>query len=571
MNYDIKARMMLAQFHSTVSVENLSSHETIRIATAALLIYQNYCTSPEKSNLAQSEYFQELLNTLTTYKAAIISKKSWWQRLIGFFGILPEEENQLQRVIKQVKSSVADAVKKHDRIYYPNFLLRVLRFFGFNLKEILHRKHYDEYRPHEKLTYLSHHLMGKTDLNHHEILQGKAKSSAYQHFANDINDFIKQEGARLDGETKELFKKLLTQIGDCSKLANELDSIFILNQVSQQNTQQEFISDLTYRILKALIEMSIGDSLIIPHGFHSTNGGHATVIECMRVDENNVVLKIINTGAGEEKTESYRVLFKSLFTASNTRPIKVTSPLSIHEIINNNYIEELLTPLIIETDQLEAQSKMTSLFLRLYQEGKLHDDTHHLTLQTNGTCGHSSLLEWFKTRIPESAFLLFNLFVTQKSFQRLEEFRQNYNPADFAEDINVALTDLSLAGKNTVNEAQKQLLDAREKMANECRDLKLQLNKLLQKKGKTLSRIANFTNYYEKKCLPGKLKEQEQEKVAQANPMTSWSSTHSRGLFSIFSSSQPEKLSERAEKAILAKKIAGHESFLETINLISVP
>ncbi|VEH37558.1 hypothetical protein [Legionella sainthelensi] len=407
--------------------------------------------------------------------------------------------------------------------------------------------------------------MGNTDLNHHEILQGKVRSSAYQHFLNDLSDFVNIQTLELDNQTKRLFNDLHKQIEECSKFSYELDTVQVIKQLNEnKDAQQQLVDDLSYQVQKSLFELPPGGSLIIPHGYVTANGGHATVIECQKINTQEVIFKIINTGAGETQTESYRTLFLSLISTTLTRPVKVTSNMSIEEIFNTNFIEELLTPLIVEDGQ--SMEKMTALFLRLYHEGRLHDDKHLLTLQVNGVCAHSSLLAWFKTKVPEPTFLLFQFITAQKALQRLDQFMAHYDKSEFIEDISQVLLELREAGKQTVEEAASQLAHEKRRITEEKMQLQSQLSSLLDKKGKQIEDIPDLPHYVEKKLQKEQLTPIERKEIAETDSLTKWvAPSQRRGFWPFFTTeAQPHQrpLSDQAQKAIIAKKIIGHEAFI---------
>lgn len=566
MNFNLEARTELATFIKDLSNQSaFSKREIGKSVQKALSLFKRYSASPERSYLAQQEYLAELLAPLHKVNSIIYNKKNWWEKFVGFFGFISPEEEQLQSIIGIIEKSRTNAATTYNNIHYPNFIFRILHFFGFELKQVWQRNHYDHYQEKEKLTYLSHHLMGNVDLNHHEILQGKVRSSAYQHFLNDLSDFVHIQALGLDNQTKNLVNDLHKQIEDCSKFSYELDTIQVIKQLNNnKEVQQELVYDLSYQVQKSLFELPPGHSLIIPHGYVTANGGHATVIECKKINSQEVIFKIINTGAGETQTESYRTLFLSLISATLTRPVKVTSNMSIEEVLGTNFIEELLTPLIIEDGQ--SMEKMTALFLRLYHEGRLHDDKHLLTLQVNGVCAHSSLLAWFKTKVPEPTFLLFQFTTAQKALQCLDQFIANYNVSEFTEDISQVLLDLREAGKRTVEDAARQLIHEKRRITEERMQLQSQLSSLLDKKGKQIEDIPDLPQYLEKKLRKEQLTPNERKEIAETDSLTKWVEPTQRGGFWPFFTTearpQGQSLSDPAKKAIIAKKIIAHDAFI---------
>ncbi len=571
MNFNLQARAELAEYinDGVFTQADVTQEEIKQIAKVALALFEKYNNAREDSHRAQYEYYEALLTPLKKLSVLVHNKKTLWGKLIAFFGFRSSAEKELSTIIATIKITHANASTQHDQLYYPNFLLRLMRFFGIELKTLLKSPNYDQYSAQDKLTYLSHHLMGTTNLTHHKILHGKSVSTAYQHFRNDLHDFIQHESSRIDKQMQKQFTYMLEQIDNCAKLANELDTISILNQFdNSEEIQQKFIFDLSYQVQKAIAALPPGESLIIPHGYRTQSDGHATVIECQKIDEQNVIFKIINTGAGETAIASYKTIFFSLISNKETRPIKVTSPLNLSDLINNQFIEMLLAPVIICDDKSAA--KMNNLFVSLYNEGKLHDDKRSLTLQTNGTCAHSSLLAWFKAKVPASTFLLFNYFTLHKALQRLKQFTANELSAP-PENIDNILNELHIAALKTITIADNEFTIENKQIVDENNLLKLQLSSILSKKGKKIEAITNFTEYYEKKCRNNKLSDQEQEQVSRADPMTIWlppqKTAKAKGFWSGFLGMTDDmtteiESSDRAQKAIIAKKISGHSTFL---------
>ncbi|MDR3503524.1 MAG: hypothetical protein P4L79_13185 [Legionella sp.] len=592
MIYNILARKKLSAFvkkiNNIIDSHRLNGNTTQNandiqeVTNKALTLFYAYHEPGvrEDSLQARLEYLDELLMSLRIYNAHISNGKNWWQKIIGFFGFLPPIEKEALRAMRSIKDAHAQALADYDDVHYPNWLFRVARFFGLqSVKQLLADK-YDSYSSQFKLTYLSHHLMGKTDLNHHVVLQGKVASGAYHDFANDLEEFIEQEGGHLDEQTSAVLASVKDKVRHSSELANETDKASLISQLNLGASEviDGLILDVTYQVHKAMISLQPGSSLIIPCGFKSTVGGHATVVECSCVDEGRFAFKVINTGAGETGIESWKTLFVTSISGSMTRPIKVTALMSMEEIRARKLIEKIVKPTIVSS--ADSGRAMNEEFLTLYREGKLHDDEQCLTLQTNGTCSQSSLLEWFKTQVPEPVFALFQHATIARAHQRLQDFNDHELWFGFSAKVSKALVALHSAAEQTAVEASDNLAIVTKQMQKErtvlCSELdvflKSKKNDVRKSVRRDVDTINDFDAYSRKKSNGNKLTTTQQDRVALAKPLAPLASeikisrSGVSGLF-LGNVSMPERTEARARKAIIAKQIAAHDGFIAAANL----
>ncbi len=562
MIYDVIARQKLAEYVQDIEIIN-SEQSTLKqkewhqefeeVTQKALELLQNYQQAPETSAQAQFEYLDKLLQPLKIYKTSYMSGKKWWEKLLNFFGfMLTPEERNARDAFEQIENAHTAALTNYDNIHFPNWIFRIARFFGLHsFKQLLTNK-YDLYPVKHKLSYLSHHLMGTTDLNHHKVLQGKSSSQAYHDFSKDIDEFIEQQESAFDKHNKTLLMSIKSKLNQCSDLANEMDKVRMINLLDQATPEVEnhLVSDLTYQVQQSMMNLQLGSSLIIPGGFISPRGGHATVVECIR-GSTGFVFKVINTGGGTGALESWKTIgFNFLFNDDRKRPIKVTSELSFDEVVERKFIEKILKPTIIKAE--ESEKAMNAEFLQLYHDGKLHDDSKYLALQTNGTCSHSSLLEWFKMQVPEAVFALFQYTTIEKAHHRLRELKID----DLEQDT--AVLDLKKAADATNKSAKEELDAVNEKLKKDNTALRQELGTLLKQKNKRLENLTDFTAYFEKKCRGTKLSLEQQRKIAAANSLDPLEP----GMKWTFFSSKPNATEARMRKAIIAKQIAGHETWL---------
>ncbi|WP_133136806.1 hypothetical protein [Legionella rowbothamii] len=592
MIYNVVARKRLSVFVSKVNSiidshrlngnSTQSADDIQTVANQALTLFHAYYQPEVREDSAQArlEYLDELLTSLRSYNTHISNGKTWWQKIMGFFGFLPPEEKYAQGAMRLLKDAHAHALIDYNDVHYPNWLFRLARFFGLqSVRQFLADK-YDSYPSQFKLTYLSHHLMGKTDLNHHAVLQGKVSSCAYHDFANDLDEFIKREGSHLDEQTRTQLESIKDKVRQSSELANEIDKASIISHlnIGVSDVVDGLIFDVTYQIHKTMMRLQPGSSFIIPCGFKSTKGGHATVVECCCVAEDRFVFRVINTGAGETDIESWKTLFVTSISGSMARPIKVTDPMPIQEVMERKLIEKIVKPTIVSS--ADSSGAMNEEFLTLYREGKLHDDKQHLTLQTNGTCSHSSLLEWFKAQVPGPVFALFQHATIARAHQRLQDFNDNDQWFGFSTEVSKALVALHSAAEHTVVEARDDLAMVTKQMQEEramlCSELDVFLKSKKTEVRKSVRRdvhtINDFDDYSRKKCKGNKLIAAQQERVVLAKSLAPLASTikiSRSGVSGLLlgNASMPEKTEARTRKAIIAKQIAGHDRFLAVANL----
>lgn len=578
-HYNVQARSELKSFIAKLRTQNLFSSAEIRdVCSQSKSLFEKYQKNPEVSLQGKFDFINRLHQAVTDYQTALWKTKSWWQRIIGFLGIIPFDEFTLHLALIPLKESLKVIQSNYKEVHSPYLLLRILDFFGIDITNYFTRTGYNNYCEFEQIKHVSHHLMGKTILNHYADLQGKPYSMAYQHFADDLNDFLSK--ANLDFATKEQFNQLLAKIEKGFPFSRELDYITALvayDSECKTVQREQFVLDYAFSLRKAIMELEISESILLPHGFRgdqSQTGGHATVIECTKVNDDGFVLRIFNTGSGEHQIASYKGLLISELTQNKKRPIKITSPLTTDDLINSDFIVNLVTPLIVPNSTASNMNKMNELFLQLYQNKKLHDDTNYLDLQTNGTCSHSSLLAWFKTQVSPHAYALFNDFVMSKAMFHLNILNQAHinNPLmkiDKAPAYNLKTqmyADLKAAGQLTLTDARTQLAESRNSLQLESQRLKKDLDNLLKKKSKNVSQITDYTTHYAKKLNSNKLSDADKKIIATSDAFSPIprNLVAQTGFFALlpFDLNPYKNLSDRAQKAIIAKKLAAHEAFL---------
>ena len=162
-------------------------------------------------------------------------------------------------------------------------------------------------------------------------------------------------------------------------------------------------------------------------------------------------------------------------------------------------------------------------------------------------------MEWFKTQVPEAVFALFQYTTIEKAHHRLNELR--------IDDLEQgpAVSDLKKAAEATNKSAKAELVAVNEKLQKDNTELRQELDKLLKLKNKSLENLTDFTAYFEKKCRGTKLSSEQQRKIAAANSLDPLDPGMKMTYFFF---GKPNATEARMRKAIIAKQIAGHETWL---------
>ncbi|TAL61995.1 MAG: hypothetical protein EPN84_07075 [Legionella sp.] len=570
-NFNFRARAELKKNQLEWEKKNqFTPREIQEITQQALENIKKYQADMEKSIAGQLDYYQTVYKALYNYQEALWNSKNWWQKFISFFGFITPEERGLQNVINESKEKINENQEKHRAVHIPIWYLRVLDFFGIDLKNYLSFSGYSDLGDDMKLKYLSHHLMGSTNLNHYKELQGNSFSQAYQNFIDDINEFLNENS--LDNSTREELAELLNKLNQSTVLTKEIEYAEVLNHLSDHIENDKLLDDYAFSVTKSLTNLPNGETLIIPHGSKSKGSAHAIVVEFKKISDGECELRIFDTSGSTELT-SFGTQVRSLIAQDKTRPVKKTTPLFISNLANNSFINDLVSPLFLFQNNNISIEEMNKLFVDLMDNNQLIDDDTQLTLQTNGTCAHSSLQAWFKTRVSPQTEALFNSFIVKRALERLnvihdEHLKSPVKHIDLAAQYNhqkEMYGDLKSAGEKTVAEAAKRLAKCKESLDVEYPRLKNDLTALLNKKGKSLDAIANLSEYSEKKLRGNKLSDYEKRMVQSAD---TWSpiprnTIAQNGLFAFFSTVENPyaSLSDRAQKAIIAKKLAAYETF----------
>ncbi|CAM2812470.1 hypothetical protein [Legionella worsleiensis] len=539
-----------------------TNDEIERIVQQASSLHDQYLSTPEKKIVDWYDFLSQFYLVLELYQKQHRNAKSWWGRLLEVLGFLSPQERSLQQTVDTVYDSLKHAQKERDILIYPGFFFAVLRSLGIYCSLLFKKDPPLQEIKCNQLNYLSHHLMGEHDLTGHELLQGKNLTTSYVDFFCDLDLFITNKHNCLDAKTTSSLLMLRNKIKDAAKIAQLISFFHTMDELSRWNG----LSQLTSAIKAGINQLKVYDFMLIPHGYAGEAGGHSTLIECRRINQDEVVFRFINTGDGLIETSSYKTLLKIFFWCDGgTFPMKVSSPISVASLVYDDFIERLLMPGVIAN--CADNELMNAPLLDLYNVGKLHDDEQFLRPQTNGTCAHSCILEWFKTQVPQSVFVLFSTFITLRANKNLDR----YTPPDSDHEASVKV--LKKAAKDTILQKRNEYSTTKKQIEAEFKSLHLVLEGLFRKKKKNLPNHFNYAAYYKNKCQSKKLSPEERVTIINQQPLASLHQPKDiiiiRALSALFfrtptAQAKSARLSDTAQKAILAKQLAGHEAYLNT-------
>lgn len=126
-----------------------------------------------------------------------------------------------------------------------------------------------------------------------KVMEGSISSESIAFF-NASLDFVEQEHPDLSVGP---LSHLRLTMHKAQKLAIKLES---MQHLEDDVTIATAIKQLESELLEEIDQLKVGESIVIPLGWHSGDQGHAILIECKRLSHDQVEINVINTGAGAQ-------------------------------------------------------------------------------------------------------------------------------------------------------------------------------------------------------------------------------------------------------------------------------
>lgn len=402
----LKKLMSLQQDASTINLNQISSD-----LDKLLIEYSDTCEESTKARLEIYNTINRYLNE--TYNQHVYRHKSFWAKVLYFFGWHPANEKNYFQVLKKVKSLISSV----DSTTLDKWLIK-------RVKSIIRD---DPNNIDAQIKYLSHRTLTNIHLTP-EKLQGNIFRRAFADYCDDILSFLKNE-TDIDESTKKIFEDIFAKLHSC--LESEDDNLLynFLMELKKNDQHKESIAafqhsriaDISFDIINKIAELPVNKSVVFAHGYI----GHATLFEVCKIDENHVVFRFINTGNGVNEVESWRTTFINFISNHNRTPIKITSPISLNSLFNadnQGLIAQLVSPKVIDSENPSYQ--MLKPLISLYNNNQLHDDKKKIKYQVTGTCSQSCIDAWMENKLSEANWLSFKLHRQALTLAKIEKLLQ---------------------------------------------------------------------------------------------------------------------------------------------------
>lgn len=427
-------------------------------------------TPPSSINLASLTQYQQIHQAcIYYYQQHIYSKKSWWAKVKNWWGFIATDEKQFLSVLKLIQERKQLHEKKHQQLWQENTLVAWItdRFMVKGKPKAYRTGIFQNNRTYRKIKILTHRLMGNKDYSNYPDFQGLPRDLAAHKIKRELEKFT--TNYPLSFTQKQQIQRSVTEINTFLKLNQQIimqhyfkkmqDHFF--GMYEDKSNEGARLNDLHWSVYELLMNLPVGQNLIIPHGYKIINKtGHACLVVFYKTTANDFDIHFINTGTGA---------WDHLDETSND-PQQINYGYvpgrSMQEIIQDQLIENLFEPLLHPKLDIEtACAAMTAPMIQYNQQGLLQKKSIPIPFPTNATCSHTSWQALLALTFGLKLFTLFELFVTKKALSKLHKIQQLLNDPDLAalqkdgemhvQTINTKLTNLVSGSKTSVAKKTK--------------------------------------------------------------------------------------------------------------------
>ncbi|KTC69437.1 hypothetical protein Lbir_2176 [Legionella birminghamensis] len=439
-HYNLQARRNLRSF---IKKQN-QSYDLQVIHEAARKLVDDYERNIEESLSARADFLLQISNkTASFYDEEIYNKKSFWGKILYFFGWLPPKERKLLSLTKNLEKRARTIEAEKVKWGFLDSLVLSLA------DDAIQSATDDEQNTDVLLKTLSHRsLLAVTDVP--DSLQGTFRTNAYRQHILDLQDYLTTLPP--NSPSRMRYEGILKQLLNCQEYEKRLWQYSARFKYLQSSGrfkdalifQEEFLSEMVFNTVRAIDELEPGETALFSHGFTSLAGSHATLFEAERQDaDDSAVLMFINTGYGVEKNYSWTTAFKSIFSSGKS-PAKVTAPISIDELATAPLVPELLAPWIIPSPSLESGlQQMLKPLSDLQTRGILFDGKPQVRHQVMGSCAQSCIDAWQEMKCTETESISFQIFRLKKTLDQINTLLRrtdlNFHQAESCRRMQVAV------------------------------------------------------------------------------------------------------------------------------------
>ncbi len=243
---------------------------------------------------------------------------------------------------------------------------------------------------------------------------------AYKTVREDLREFLKDCGEKLHSGQVEHVGKFLQQMKDGEEIIIKQQEIKVrIRFPDGPEVGEAKIADLAYRIEKQIERLSVGESCLIPGGYHGKEGGHTVVFEVQRTSERDFQFVIYNTGEGLELGLSDDEIWR-LERDSLAAPLAIQK-LTMKAVSDQNFLMDILRPGIDWNPEIDSMEKLFFIVTK-HLVGEHNGTCTRLKnheRQSWGTCSFDSIRSYLKTKMEPELFAQFEAHMMKRAYDTL--------------------------------------------------------------------------------------------------------------------------------------------------------
>lgn len=395
----------------------------------------------EKSLTARVETLQQLSSSLRSLSTRISPPKSFSQRILYQLGIgLNPTEKQLWKTIRKVEQTKQEPyllvrILKKIRDVFVRSLVNLCLYFLDGTENKIKQC---AFRTVKNLKFREMNLID-------DRLHGATFTLTSESLQNDLEQFLKIQGPSLARDQIKSLEEILAQLKFSHSLYYEtalLGSVFY-----SQSDFETKLADLSYEIEKKVLQLEIGQNVMIPGGYSgrasAKTTGHAVIYEIARTGTEEFQFAIYNTGEGAEFGKGWWEIFKMVWNWA-AKPVAFCH-LPLQAVIDPSFLIGLLR---FHTGHFEDKKKdpIKALLSHIQNHCQItHKGTRAFlpanNLQSWGSCAFDSILCYIKAHLSPELFQSLETFMASKARKELDTLLSKAGDSKLLDQYTIDLID----------------------------------------------------------------------------------------------------------------------------------
>ncbi len=413
-------------------------------AIASKYLERVKCYSQPKSLKGRVQEYKLMRETAKAITDKIHQSRTWVQWFLSWFGVgVGQSECDLLQAQKELTVLITRSQIQEAELWLPpnspkipfaesDWLIHLhYKLYGVDLYDKRIKPHMDEVHLSNRKVITDHEaralndpaaevkmaaftLCGTNVLNGSSV-EGMSSYSGLFSYRKQLKEFLEENKTRLTLEQKSRAEDILKKLDYTLKISEKIELIKAFNK-------PQLFEELAFEIASDIQNLDPNDSIILPGGYRTTSGGHATLFEFERNQNDKYSFNIINTGDGALNFAGFGD-FVAAIVNNKVQDYK-TSGHSLQKMANTDLIKELLMNASVNKNG--SIDKMFEPIVRhflndnpkLIEKGKTH------FLQTNGTCAFDCVVAWAEGEMGETLAKLFELFRVNNELRKLNAIKE---------------------------------------------------------------------------------------------------------------------------------------------------